>query len=63
MFRGKDLEDGNELKREGLSIRAISRLTGYDRRMTTKYLFEAFGQTCLQTETGTGEQTGPSGRT
>jgi transposase len=32
------VEEVNELKRQGLSIRAISRLTGYDRRTITKYL-------------------------
>jgi len=32
VFRGKDVEEISELKREGLSIRAISRLTGYSRR-------------------------------
>ena len=40
MFRGKDVEEVNELKRQGLSIRAISRLTGYDRRTVTKYLLK-----------------------
>jgi hypothetical protein len=29
LFRGKDVEGINELKREGLSIRAITRLTGF----------------------------------
>ena len=29
LFRGKDVEEISELKREGLSIRAISQLTGY----------------------------------
>ena len=32
MFRGKDVEQVNELKREGLSIRAIGGCTGYDRK-------------------------------
>ena len=32
MFRGRDVEEINELRREGLSIRAIGRLTGYDRK-------------------------------
>lgn len=31
MFRGKDVEEISELKREGLSIHAISRLTGFRR--------------------------------
>ncbi len=36
--RGKDVHEIEELKRQGLSIRAISRLTGYDRKTTGKYL-------------------------
>jgi transposase len=32
------VEEISELKRQGLSIRAIGRLTGYDRRTITKYL-------------------------
>ncbi|HVP42931.1 MAG TPA: IS21 family transposase [Terriglobales bacterium] len=38
MLRGKDVQELEELKREGLSIRAISRLTGYDRKTVRKYL-------------------------
>jgi transposase len=38
VFRGKDVEEISELKREGLSIRAISRLTGYDRKTISRYL-------------------------
>ena len=44
MFRGKDVEQINELKREGLSIRAISRLTGYSRGTISKYLLEPTGR-------------------
>ncbi len=40
MFRGKDVEEISEVKREGLSIRAISRLTGYDRKTISKYLLK-----------------------
>jgi len=40
VFRGKDVEEVNELRREGLSIRAISRLTGYDRKTISRYLVE-----------------------
>jgi hypothetical protein len=40
LFRGKDVEDINQLKREGLSIRAISKLTGYDRKTIRKYLLK-----------------------
>jgi len=38
MFRGRDVEEISELKREGLGIRAISRLTGYDRKTIRRYL-------------------------
>ncbi len=38
------MEEINELKREGLSIRAISRLTGYDRKTIGKYLLKPAGR-------------------
>jgi len=38
MFRGKDVQEMKELKREGLSVRAISELTGYDRKTIRRYL-------------------------
>ena len=38
MLRGKDVEEIVELKRQGLSIQAISQLTGYDRKTISKYL-------------------------
>ena len=44
MFRGRDVEEINELKREGLSIRAISRLTGYDRKTISRYLLAPTGR-------------------
>ena len=44
MFRGKDVEEISELKREGLSIRAISRLTGYSRGTVSKYLLAPMGR-------------------
>ena len=40
MLRGKDLQEFMELKREGLSACAISRLTGYDRKTVRKYLLK-----------------------
>ena len=40
MMRGKDVQDINELKREGLSIHAISELTGLDRKTIRKYLLD-----------------------
>ena len=43
MLRGKDVQDIEELKRQGLSIRAISRLTGCDRKTISKYLIHAEG--------------------
>jgi transposase len=41
VLRGKDVQEIAELKRQGLSIRAISRLTGYDRKTIGKYLISA----------------------
>lgn len=38
MLRGRDVQELEELRRQGLSLRAISRLTGYDRKTTGKYL-------------------------
>jgi transposase len=38
------VEEINELKREGLSIQAISELTGYDRKTIRKYLLEPVGR-------------------
>ena len=40
MLRGRDVQDIEELKRQGLSIRAISALTGYDRKTIRKYLIQ-----------------------
>jgi hypothetical protein len=58
VFRGKDVEEISELKQEGLSIRAISQLTGYSRRTIGKYLLAADRPASLRTETGGNEQTG-----
>jgi hypothetical protein len=44
VFRGKDVEEISELKREGLSIRAISRLTGYGRKTISKHLLSPTGR-------------------
>jgi len=38
MLRGSEVNDLEELKRQGLSIRAISHLTGLDRKTVQKYL-------------------------
>src|SRR5579862_6404288 len=38
MFRGKDVQEIEELKRQGLSVRGISKLTGYDRKTIRRYL-------------------------
>ena len=43
MLRGKDMQEIEELKRQGLSIRAISRLTGYDRKTISRYLIHPEG--------------------
>ena len=43
MLRGKDVQEIEELKRQGLSIRAISRLTGYDRKTISRYLLHPEG--------------------
>ena len=40
MLRGRDVDEVVELKRQGLSIRAISRMTGYDRKTISRYLAE-----------------------
>jgi len=44
LFRGKDVEEISELKREGLSIQAISQLTGFDRKTIRKYLLKPEGR-------------------
>jgi transposase len=38
VLRGKDVQEIEGLKRQGLSIQAISELTGYDRKTVRKYL-------------------------
>ena len=38
LLRGKDVQEIEELKRQGLSIKAISKLTGNDRKTIRKYL-------------------------
>ena len=43
MLGGKDVQEVEELKRQGLSIRAISRLTGHDRKTIRKYLVQPNG--------------------
>ena len=40
MLRGKDVQEFMEMKRAGLSIQAISELTGYDRKTVRKHLLE-----------------------
>jgi transposase len=44
VLRGKDVEEIIELKREGLSIRAINWLTGYDRKTIRRYLLKPEGR-------------------
>lgn len=40
VLRGRDVQELDELKRQGLSVRTISRLTGYDRKTIRKYLLQ-----------------------
>ena len=42
-MRGHDVHDIEELKRQGLSVLAISELTGYDRKTVRKYLLRPDG--------------------
>ncbi len=44
MMRGKDVQEIHELKREGLSLHAISELTGMDRKTIRKYLLHPAGR-------------------
>jgi hypothetical protein len=43
LLRGKDVQEMEGLKRQGLSIQAISELTGYDRKTVRKYLLAPDG--------------------
>ena len=45
MLRGKDVDEIRELKRERLSIRAISGLTGYSGKTIGRYLLKMAGRT------------------
>jgi transposase len=40
VLRGKDVQEVAEMKRQGMSIQAISKLLGYDRKTVRKYLIE-----------------------
>src|SRR5207302_8923771 len=40
MLRGKDVQDLSEMRQIGLSVTAISELTGYDRKTVRRYLLE-----------------------
>ena len=37
MLRGKDVDEIHALRRQGLSVTTISRLTGFDRKTVRKY--------------------------
>ena len=41
MLRGKDVRDLEEMKQTGMSVSAISELTGYDRKTVRKYLLNS----------------------
>jgi hypothetical protein len=43
LLRGKDVQEIEELKLQGLSIKAISKLTGCDRKTIRKYLAQPEG--------------------
>ena len=43
MLRGKDVHDIEEMRQTGLSVSAISEVTGYDRKTVGKYLLHAEG--------------------
>lgn len=43
MLRGKDVRELEEMKQMGLSVLAISEVTGYDRKTVRKYLLEPEG--------------------
>ena len=43
MLRGKDVQELKELQRQGMSIQAISKLTGWDRKTIRKYMQAAGG--------------------
>ena len=38
MLRGRDVQELKELQRQGMSIQAISELTGWDRKTIRKYM-------------------------
>ena len=40
MLRGRDVQELSELQRQGMSIQAISKLTGWDRKTVRKYLLQ-----------------------
>src|SRR3989442_1336724 len=43
LLRGRDVQEIKELQRQGMSIQAISQLTGWDRKTIRKYLLEPAG--------------------
>jgi len=43
LLRGRDVQEIKELQRQGMSIQAISQLTGWDRKTIRKYLLEPGG--------------------
>jgi transposase len=40
LLRGRDVQELTELQRQGMSIQAISKLTGWDRKTIRKYLLQ-----------------------
>lgn len=43
LLRGRDVQELRELQRQGMSIRGISELTGWDRKTIRKYLLRPNG--------------------
>jgi hypothetical protein len=43
LLSGKEVSDIGELKRQGLSMQPISKLTGFDRKTIRKYLLKPEG--------------------
>lgn len=58
LLSGKEVSDIGELKRQGLSMQPISKLTGFDRKTNRKYLLKLEGAPLQNHHAGAAEQTG-----
>jgi transposase len=59
VLRGKDVHELEQMKQSGLSVSAISEVTGYDRKTVRKYLLEpeaipTYGRRAAQPKSGLG---------